>query len=111
MAGHCQTFLKMVPLLRSGCSLIKWERRKGRSERERRKLLNARLLVYARPCSRWFALVMSFSLCRDPMKATEIPVAHIRKGRLQKAGAHARMLEAVDPDVKARLVGAQSLLC
>lgn len=111
MAGHCQTFLKMVPLLRSGCSLIKWERRKGRSERERRKLLNARLLVYARPCSRWFALVMSFSLCHDPMKATEIPVAHIRKGRLQKAGAHARMLEAVDPDVKARLVGAQSLLC
>ena len=56
-------------------------------------------------------MVMSFSLCRDPMKATEIPVAHIRKGRLQKAGAHARMLEAVDPDVKARLVGAQNLLC
>lgn len=59
----------------------------------------------------WFALVMSFSLCRDPMKRAEIPVAHIRKGRLQKAGAYARMLEAVDPDVKARLVGAQSLLC
>lgn len=56
-------------------------------------------------------MVMSFSLCHDPVKGTEIPVVHIRKGRLQKAGAHARMLEAVDPDVKARLVGAQSLSC
>ena len=54
---------------------------------------------------------MSFSPCRDPVKGTEIPDVHIRKGRLQKAGTHARMLEAVDPDVKARLVGAQSLLC